>query len=205
MPCTTQLVRYFEHRHLRYLFDHRSERFCLFAGLEQRHSFERLHRLARMDSAERASRTLRLALHGRNNIDVEVKGYLYLLVKEVLHPFFLFQILAIGLWTYEQYYYYAGCIFFVSAVSITISLVETRRNLVRLREMVLFRGTVTRLTTPLDAPELTETVSSEDLLPGDVIVIPPEGMVMSCDAVLLTSGCVVNESMLTGASDDARR
>ena len=36
------------------------------------------------------------------------------------------------------------------------------------------------------------------LVPGDVIVIPPHGCVMACDAVLLTGNCIVNESMLTG-------
>jgi len=36
------------------------------------------------------------------------------------------------------------------------------------------------------------------LVPGDVIIIPPNGCVMACDAVLLTGNCIVNESMLTG-------
>ena len=37
-----------------------------------------------------------------------------------------------------------------------------------------------------------------DLVPGDVIVIPPQGLVMNCDAVLMAGTCIVNESMLTG-------
>jgi cation-transporting ATPase 13A3/4/5 len=36
------------------------------------------------------------------------------------------------------------------------------------------------------------------LVPGDVIIIPPHGCVMACDAVLLAGNCIVNESMLTG-------
>jgi magnesium-transporting ATPase (P-type) len=45
----------------------------------------------------------------------------------------------------------------------------------------------------------TEEISSEDLVPGDVISI--ENMVtMQCDAVLLDGTVVVNESMLTGES-----
>ncbi|MEQ2181945.1 hypothetical protein GOODEAATRI_016938, partial [Goodea atripinnis] len=44
---------------------------------------------------------------------------------------------------------------------------------------------------------------STDLVPGDVISIPANGMVMPCDAVLLQGTCVVNESMLTG--DEAAR
>lgn len=43
-----------------------------------------------------------------------------------------------------------------------------------------------------------ESVSSEELVPGDCLVIPQEGLLMPCDAALLVGECLVNESMLTG-------
>ena len=45
-----------------------------------------------------------------------------------------------------------------------------------------------------------DTIPSDHLVPGDVIVIPPQGCMMQCDAVLLQGNCIVNESMLTGES-----
>ena len=45
---------------------------------------------------------------------------------------------------------------------------------------------------------MDKNVSSLTLVPGDVLVIPREGMVMTCDAVLLTGNAIVNEAMLTG-------
>ena len=47
-------------------------------------------------------------------------------------------------------------------------------------------------------PVVTEEVDSEDLVPGDVLVIPKNGMSMPCDAALLSGNCIVNEAMLTG-------
>uniref|UniRef100_A0A671XDP9 ATPase 13A3 n=1 Tax=Sparus aurata TaxID=8175 RepID=A0A671XDP9_SPAAU len=41
---------------------------------------------------------------------------------------------------------------------------------------------------------------STELVPGDVILIPANGMIMPCDAVLTHGTCIVNESMLTGES-----
>ena len=41
-------------------------------------------------------------------------------------------------------------------------------------------------------------VTSEELVPGDVLVIPPKGSLAHCDAVLISGNCIVNESMLTG-------
>ena len=45
---------------------------------------------------------------------------------------------------------------------------------------------------------MVDDLSSEDLVPGDVLVIPKNGMSMPCDAALLTGNCIVNEAMLTG-------
>ena len=41
-------------------------------------------------------------------------------------------------------------------------------------------------------------VEGDNLVPGDVIVVPPTGVVMPCDAVLLLGTPVVNEASLTG-------
>lgn len=43
-----------------------------------------------------------------------------------------------------------------------------------------------------------EEILSTDLVPGDLMVIPSNGTIMPCDAVLVTGTCIVNESMLTG-------
>ena len=45
------------------------------------------------------------------------------------------------------------------------------------------------------------TLSSMELVPGDVIMLPATGgVMMECDAVLVEGTCVVDESMLTGES-----
>lgn len=41
-------------------------------------------------------------------------------------------------------------------------------------------------------------MSSVDLVPGDCLIIPQEGLVLPCDVALLAGECLVNESMLTG-------
>ena len=48
-------------------------------------------------------------------------------VLQVLTPFYIFQIASIILWLFDEYYYYAGCIFVVSALSIGVSLYETKK------------------------------------------------------------------------------
>lgn len=44
-------------------------------------------------------------------------------------------------------------------------------------------------------------LSSKELVPGDLLLLPTGGgYMMECDAVLVEGTCVVNESMLTGES-----
>ena len=101
------------------------------------------------------TRQQRSILFGSNIIDIEGKSVVSLLVDEVctfkfkgfvvvlrraaqiIHPFYVFQIASIVLWSLDDYYYYAFCIALISVFSIVSTLLETRavrdcRNLPRL-------------------------------------------------------------------------
>lgn len=187
----TQVVRYFVHRHLRYLYDPEREKFVL---LRCDYSCSSLHDMrGGLGTWEQQDRLLH---YGPNAIDVPVKPYHVLLVEEVLHPFYIFQIVAVAFWMADDYYYYSATVFFISSLSLIISLVQTRRHLQQLHDMVATSCTVTVLR---DGREIRE-VRSESLVPGDVLVVPPTGMMMPCDAALLTGSAIVNEAMLTGES-----
>ncbi|TPX45622.1 hypothetical protein SeMB42_g01692 [Synchytrium endobioticum] len=138
----------------------------------------------------------RQLLFGRNVVDIEEPSWIKLLFDEVLHPFFVFQIFSIILWSYDNYYIYAACILIISAVSVFTALVETKRSIKRMREMsrVSVNVRIWRNGHWLNA-------RSEDLVPGDVFQIPSSGMsVFPCDALLLKGDCIVNEALLTGES-----
>lgn len=52
---------------------------------------------------------LRTILFGRNVIEVAARGTFALLVDEVLHPFYIFQVLSIALWAFDDYYCASSC------------------------------------------------------------------------------------------------
>ena len=45
---------------------------------------------------------------------------------QAFHPFYVFQIASLVLWSVDEYYYYAACILLISVVSITTTLMETK-------------------------------------------------------------------------------
>ena len=78
--------------------------------------------------------------------------------------------------------------------SALISLLSTRANLLKIRDMAQFACPVRVLRRRAGEREQgRETVGSEELVPGDVIEID-DGMVLPCDAVV-TSGSVVVSSL----------
>ncbi|KAI1331917.1 hypothetical protein F5Y16DRAFT_421244 [Xylariaceae sp. FL0255] len=138
----------------------------------------------------------RECVFGPNLIDIEQKSIPQLLVDEVFHPFYVFQIASLILWSLDEYYYYAVCIFVMSAGSIIATLVETRATMQRLREISRFECDVRVLRNGFWA-----NVSSSDLVPGDVYeVSDPSLTQFPSDSILLSGDCIVNESMLTGES-----
>uniref|UniRef100_G3U6H5 ATPase 13A3 n=1 Tax=Loxodonta africana TaxID=9785 RepID=G3U6H5_LOXAF len=140
----------------------------------------------------------RKLLYGVNEIRVKVPSVFKLLIKEVLNPFYIFQLFSVILWCTNEYYYYAVAIVVMSVLSIVSSLYSIRKHYVTLHDMVAAHSIV-RVTVCRPYSESGE-IFSTDLVPGDIIVIPLNGLVMPCDAVLINGTCIVNESMLTGES-----
>uniref|UniRef100_A0A8D3DI75 P-type ATPase A domain-containing protein n=1 Tax=Scophthalmus maximus TaxID=52904 RepID=A0A8D3DI75_SCOMX len=126
---------------------------------------------------------------GVNEIAVKVPSVFKLLIKEVLNPFYIFQLFSVILWSADEYYYYAVAIVFMSVISTATSVYTIKK--VRLY--------YTRPIYHTCCPYIEE-IYSTDLVPGDVMVIPSNGTIMPCDAVLVSGTCIVNESMLTGES-----
>ncbi|XP_077371234.1 polyamine-transporting ATPase 13A2 isoform X2 [Festucalex cinctus] len=100
------------------------------------------------------------------------------------------------LWTLDEYYAYSTSIFLISLISICISLYEIRKQSVILHNMARL---VTNVRVIRKSGE-QENVSSVELVPGDCICLPKDGLLMPCDAALLAGECLINEGMLTGES-----
>lgn len=110
------------------------------------------------------------------------------MVKEVLNPFYVFQVASVILWLSDEYYYYAAAIVWMSVGGIVSSVYQTRQNQKNLKSTIE-KSDVVKVQR---ADGSCEVVDSGDLVPGDVIVIPPSGCELSCDAVLV-SGSAIGE------------
>lgn len=135
----------------------------------------------------------RVAIFGHNVIDIKAKTVGQLLVDEVLHPFYMFQVFLIGLWLMDDYYYYAFCIFVISLVSIVQTLVETKLLMRRLEEMLKQLYEIRALRN-----DFWTTIDLTELVVGDLYEVDPLLNTVPSDSVLISGDCIVNELMLTG-------
>ncbi|XP_010902495.1 probable cation-transporting ATPase 13A3 isoform X2 [Esox lucius] len=196
-------ILYFSHHSTKYYWNELLQNFEVFKGLEDiRVTCSSIH----TDHSSGLSRMLqdyRRVFFDENEIAVRVPSVFKLLIKEVLNPFYIFQLFSVILWTTEQYYYYAATIVLMSIVSIVTSLYTIKKQYVMLHDMVathsVIRVSVCRGNKGSSPSDVEEAMSTE-LVPGDVIVIPANGIIMPCDAALIQGTCIVNESMLTGES-----
>ncbi|XP_062904803.1 polyamine-transporting ATPase 13A3-like isoform X2 [Mobula hypostoma] len=190
-------IRYVQHQSVRYIWDPSKRAFVVLRGLEQNVSCSDLHKYYQDGLVYQESQNRKL-IYGPNVIAVQVPPYSKLLGKEILNPYYGFQAFSVILWFVEAYYPYAVAIIVLSVSSIALSLYTARRQYAMLHDMVRSHSSVRVLV--LRRGGAAQTVSSAELVPGDVILLPEQEVVLPCDAVLLTGNVVVNESMLTGES-----
>jgi cation-transporting ATPase 13A2 len=183
----------FEYRHLRFIYDTTTHLF-----IETTKKWRTHRNISQYDTLVGLTQDTvkkRRAIYGLNEIHIHIKPWYRLLVDEILHPFYMFQVASMVLWCLDDYYYYASCIFAISVLSIFLTLYDTRKNLIKLQQMTLCFCDVTVLR---DGNWVT--IPSRDMVLGDIFELNEYIDIMPCDAVLLNGDCLMNESMLTGES-----
>ncbi|KAJ0179942.1 hypothetical protein K1T71_004533 [Dendrolimus kikuchii] len=192
-------LRYFIYQYSRFIWLHDQGAFINVLTLNEKLTISLL--MENMSGINKRQQNELIKLYGMNSVEVEVKSYWTLFVNEVFNPFYLFQIFSIILWSLDEYYQYATCVFLLSTASCMLALYQTKQMSINLHKMAgstsAFTVTVLR---PTRVGRQECVVNASRLVPGDVLVLPPDGCVMPCDAMLLTGTCIVNESMLTGES-----
>ncbi|XP_011613206.2 probable cation-transporting ATPase 13A3 isoform X1 [Takifugu rubripes] len=191
-------IRYFTFHSAKYYWNDAMQNFEVLTGMEDLQvTCSTLHS-EHSAGLTRNQQEYRKLFFGVNEIAVKVPSLFKLLIKEVLNPFYIFQLFSVILWSADEYYYYAVAIVIMSVISIATSLYTIKKQYVMLHDMVATHSIV-RVSVCRSNDEIEEILST-DLVPGDLMVIPSNGTIMPCDAVLVSGTCIVNESMLTGES-----
>ncbi|KAL4735508.1 hypothetical protein BDV11DRAFT_208448 [Aspergillus similis] len=190
---TVEHLRYLDYRYLRFFYHPLQDKFLLISGWKDPSWTNAKAMRVGLNADDRDSRE---QIFGKNAINIQQKPFFQLLTDEAFHPFYIFQLASLVLWTLDTYYYYAGCIFMISVFSIGTTIIETTSTTRRLKQMSHFECDIRVLRNGF-----WRSVPSQELVPGDVFEFSdPSLNQVPCDCILLSGDCIVNESMLTGES-----
>ncbi|CAJ0586099.1 unnamed protein product, partial [Mesorhabditis spiculigera] len=192
---TAHRPRFFTYRKVAFVWFADREEFLPISELDSRVPLETFYQILHAEkglSDEEVSQ--RQAVYGKNLIEVVLRSILVLLFCEAISPFYIFQVFSVGIWYSDEYQIYASIIVLMSLTSISLDVIQTRKQETKLRSMVHSSGPVDVVR---NGGQVTQLDSSQ-LVPGDTILVPQHGGMMHCDAVLMTGTVIINESMLTG-------
>ncbi|XP_064471519.1 polyamine-transporting ATPase 13A3-like [Ornithodoros turicata] len=183
---------YFCNKRTKYVWKTDLQRFVALQGLQVDNTSDFYEMSMGLSSMEV---DYQMSLFGPNSLSIEMQPIYRLVLHEISSPFYIYQIFIVIVWLIQLYYQFSVCILLFSIISVSISVYQTRKQTRALKETVHTESLVTVIR---DGAE--SKVSSKELVPGDVIIIPEQEHTMECDAVLISGDCIANESMLTGES-----
>lgn len=103
-----------------------------------------------------------------------------ILIDEVFTPFYLFQYFSLTVWIYQEYLNYSYAIIITTLLSIFSEISDTVINTNKIRMMALY-------TCEIEAMREGKmvTLTSDELVPGDLVIMPTGAVQVPCDLVII--------------------
>ncbi|KAJ3042002.1 hypothetical protein HDV00_008293 [Rhizophlyctis rosea] len=182
--------RYVEHECVRYVFDDQTRNF---EPTKFNVGPKYTDLLRQADGLSTAEAYRREELVGANEILFPADTFATMTVKEFSGIFYVYQLMSLLIWYYYAYYY-MGIVLTIVIISAGFSKVSVGlRSQRKVLEMAAFEGSCRIL-----RDGGWTTVSTKDVVPGDVIEVQTSEHVLPVDCVLVDGGAVADESSLTG-------
>ncbi|KAM4694335.1 putative cation-transporting ATPase 13A4, partial [Discoglossus pictus] len=190
-------VRYIQVQKVRYVWNISEGKFQKIGILDEEFSCSDIHsEFGR--GLSREEREFRQQICGPNSIEVKIIPIRTLLFKEVFNFFYAFQVFAMAIKISTGYSEYTIAIIILVVISVTVTIYHLRVQSIKLHNMAASYNSIK--VTVLHKNGDFEQTESQCLVPGDVIILSGKKLYLPCDAILISGGCTVNESMLTGES-----
>ena len=133
-PLTNKM---FEYRFIRFFYSYEEGMFMPIQFNTMRTFREYHEQLSKGIDQDHIYR-MSLIKYGESVIEVPLYSVPVLLIEEILNPFYVFEIFSMILWFSDGYRMYACVILIISVISITVSLVETKRNMKNIHHMAYY-------------------------------------------------------------------
>ena len=133
-------------------------------------------------------------IHGENILKVSFHFLQKMLIKELINPFYIFQIIIIAYWFYDGYILYSWIIIILTIISIVESVIDLFKLIVSLRKI---NNSVAPIEVKFSDADDYSLLLNSDIVPGiRCRILNP--MCVNFDCILLKGKCHVQEAAVTG-------
>ncbi|KAL4491580.1 hypothetical protein ABPG73_013383 [Tetrahymena malaccensis] len=180
----------FDNRFLRYIYSEEDQYFkCIHFNYT---NFLEKNQLGRKGLNQQQLQLLEQC-YGKCIMSIPIPSYWTYLHKELINPFFMFQIFSVCIWAYDDYYAFCIAITLILSISTASNICQIRSNLASFTKIAFYETEI------LIERDKIEKQTSSNILPGDLFYINDQ-MKVPCDCILMQGQALVNEASLTGES-----
>ena len=116
--------------------------------------------------------------------------------NELSNPFYLVQLFCIIIFFIIDYSLYSKILIFSTIVILLYTLYEIQSHIHYVNNLVSYSCEVS-----VKRKMSKINMNSDNLVPGDILILPENDFILPCDILLMTGTCIVNESFLSGESN----
>lgn len=185
--------RFFIHETTRYTYDEVTQYFHIPNTDVCGNTYSEFH--SHQNGLSSLKSQLYLAKFGPNKIPFERKSILGLLSQEMISYFYFYQFISYIVWFWFSYVFVASIEASVVLLGGFVSVYIQWNNEKTISSLTEYETTV-----KVKRDGQWTLMSSNLIVPGDVLTITQNHWIIPCDMVLLSGQCIMNESGLTGES-----
>lgn len=124
-------------------------------------------------------RSKRVSYYGKNVFNIPKESFIDLLKEHLVAPFFVFQLFCVILWCLDEYWYYSLFTLFMLVMFECTLVIQRLKNISEFQTMNL---PISSLTIWREGRWVKGGILSEDLVPGDIILLGKEILLDSEDS-----------------------
>ncbi|KAM0680698.1 hypothetical protein GINT2_000968 [Glugoides intestinalis] len=188
-------MRYLDLPYGRFIYDYQLDKFILPNFNFNIKSFEEIYneKMRMSNNEESINYYEKQLLFGANVLSLGIPSVLEVFLKNLIEPFFIWELFSFITWIAIKYHKYAFCVGPIYLIMLLANLIDDFRN----------RNTLLKSLKTSHVRALREgsfrKIREHDILPGDILYIDTTDN-FNCDVEILKGNVITDESFLTGES-----
>jgi cation-transporting ATPase 13A3/4/5 len=196
IPITSPKTKFFEFKLYKYAYNPEKKNFLSISfQMHQNTNYEMISRKMIGGLTEEEINYQKIFIY-KNKFVNNVMPINDVLIMELSNPFYFIQLLCIIVFYMNDYSIYNFFLICSTVLILLYTLYETQSHIYYINNLVSYSCKVT-----VKRKMNTITMNSDELVPGDIVVLPESDFIYPCDMLLITGACISNESFLTGESN----